>query len=282
MFVSAVAAELLERAEEAGEKAQAADTPFRFSGALDCSRKLALRAAGFKPTDPMDAPGLVVTERGTLMHELVQEAIGKRFPGAEFELKSQVDIVDVDSGEQVGLTSGHCDALIPWNGKRYIWELKNVGNFAYTKATGIPKGYGSMTNPEGPRLSAVVQGALNALAHEADEVVVAYIATEAISVQRAEKLGIGVFDRIMSEWLIPEDVWRPLARAEIKRLRGIRESLKVHEIPVAVAIDDKGDNEELSPHSSKIPWQCAYCSHRSLCVQLPRFPVTIQTVEGLA
>lgn len=210
MFVSAVAAELIERNEAAGEKAQAADTPFRFSSATDCSRKLALRYAGFEATERMDAPSLVVTERGTLMHEIVQEAIEKRFPGAKFEGKGEVD----------GLTSGHYDALIDWNGVRYIWELKNVGGFAFDKAVGIKRMGRKMTSPEGPRLSAVVQGGLNAIAHNADEVIVAYIATEAVSVQLARTLGIGVLDRIMAEWRIPKEVWEPLARDELARLEG--------------------------------------------------------------
>lgn len=269
MFASALGDLLLEREREAGEKEQAFATPFRFSGAHDCARKLGLRYAGFPASNPMDVPALIVVERGTLMHELVQMAIAKRFPQAEFEIKGIVQDV----------VSGHVDALIELDGVLYVWELKNVGGFKFDKAVGIvrTKG-GKRVEPDGPGLAAVTQAGLNALAHKAEFVVVAYISMEAISKQVAMRLSLAPYDRIMAEWLIPRSVWEPLAVNELNRLREIRDRVDNGWLPVGAAVDDRGQIEWLSPHDARPKWRCEYCSHRDLCESLPAQNVTIEQI----
>lgn len=257
---------------EAGEKDKAFDTPFRYSANRGCSRQLALKAAGFEQTNPMDVPGLVVTNDGTLRHELVQDAISTRFPGAQFELPSQID----------GLISGHCDALIPWNDRLYLWELKNRGASKFDTAQGVDRRFYRMKEVGGPSLDAVTQGGLNALALGADEVVIAYISVEALSMQIADKLNLGNLDRIMLEWLIPRQVWEPLALEELNRLRSIKEFLDRDLIPAATAPGDDGELEHLNPSAARRHWRCWYCSHRDLCEALPRGAVKVELARTIA
>lgn len=255
IFTDALIAELIAEARTAERKAQAYPTPFRFSDAGACSRVLAYAALGLEPTEPMDAAGLWVTGLGTMIHEMLQAALKRRYPQARVEIKGLIETV----------TSGHCDALVVINGVRWLYELKTTGGYAYDKATGLNRKGHKRGDPAGPRRGALLQAGLNAMAHECSMVAIGYIAMEAVSMQLAEKLGLTQLDRVLAEWHIPEEVWRPLAEDEIVRQRQILQAIDTGQLPVAQAIDDDGEPEYLDPLARRPSWRCVYCRYRSRC-----------------
>ena len=76
--------------EKDHDKPTAMGTAFRYSNAMNCSRRLVLDALGVTPSDPMDPAGIHVTTIGTWIHEQMQAAAEERFPGAQFEVKSSI------------------------------------------------------------------------------------------------------------------------------------------------------------------------------------------------
>jgi hypothetical protein len=252
-FVQAWTTELL---AEDHNKPIAGNTPFRHSSALSCSRRQVFSALGLQPTEPFDAAATHVTTLGTLIHEHLQDAIGRRYPGARFEVVSTV-----------GQTSGSADAVIELPDRRVLWELKTVGAFAFDRAIGLNrKGYRRVP-PKGPRPSAICQAAINAIGHDCNEVVVAYLAMEAVSKQLAEKVGLSQLDRIMAEWVVPPDVWRPMATAELDRLDKLAAAVERREVPEGDAYDEERDEwVPISPLQDRRHWSCDYCPYTSACI----------------
>lgn len=241
----------MQRNLEAGKKPQAFDTPFRYSDSGKCARSMAYSMLGYEG-EPFDAAGTFVTGLGTLIHEICQEAILKRYPDAKFEIPSRV-----------ATSSGHADGIIPTDDLGLVlWELKTMNGTAAKKAIGFnTKGWGA---PGGPRFSTVLQSALNAQANGCDTIVVGHIALEAISKGLAEKWDVSEFMRFIAEWVIPKEVWEPLADQEIARQLEIVDVVESGFLPYRTAVDDDGMQISLDPDNSKY-WQCQYCSHVDRC-----------------
>jgi len=247
--------EMMDENEAKGRKAQAFDTPFRYSDAGSCGRKLAYSNLGYEG-EPFDAPATLVTWVGTTIHEKVQAAAAERWGGAwEEEGKSEIP----------GITSGHYDGILTHpDGTRTLYELKTMGGTAFKKSVGFSnKGLGT---PVGPRRSAVIQAALNALANECDDIIIGHISLEAISKQAAARMEIDEMSRIIAEWRIPREVWEPLAYQELGRLTEILDDLHVDVLPERQAVDDDGNLVVLNPESSRW-WQCSYCSFKNQCLR---------------
>src|SRR5690606_29709352 len=62
----------------------------RASWAGDCAHKIALHVAGVEESDPMTVADVWRANVGTLIHEPVQAAIEKRYPGSTSEVKVQI------------------------------------------------------------------------------------------------------------------------------------------------------------------------------------------------
>lgn len=245
-------------AEENRDKPTALGTPFRFSDALNCGRRMTFDALGVDKSDPIDPAGIHVTTLGTWIHEQVQTAIGKKYPGAEFELASGNDLI-----------SGSCDGVTlvgGYEGKgKMLLELKTTGGFGFDKAVGLNRKAYAQKSPEGPRPSAIAQAGLNAIFHECETVVIMYIAMEAVSKGLASKIGFSMYDRFTAEWHIPRDVWEPLALAELARIQVLADNLP--EIPDGMAFDDKKwDWVPISPNDARRHWSCDYCPHLTTCI----------------
>jgi hypothetical protein len=184
-------------------KPTAGGTRYRFSDAAKCARYLSLVAAGFEG-EPFDAPAIHVMKLGEMLHEHWQEAVLARYPDAVVEGKGTVD-----------LTSGHCDLLVVVDGRRILVELKTVGGFKFKKAVG------ERGAAEGPSSSYIVQSALNARAHDADEAVIVMMATEAIGKGTAERKGFSEYGRFLAEWTFTRAQLDRYADEEQKRLEAI-------------------------------------------------------------
>lgn len=278
--------------EAAGDKPHAIEgTRFRHSDAGKCARAIAYKAAGIERSDPMDLSGVNNVSLGTLLHDAWQEALSERFPDAEIEPK--VSTVGADG-------SGHIDAVVRVPDRTIAIELKTIGGYGFKAAIGRAR-KGMVA--EGPKAEHILQAALNGLAVDADEVVVVYLAKEALS--KSYKVD-DERDRFLAEWTFTREQYEPLARAEAERVSGIlglvdegllARRVVPHDMPPGAEIVDpaKGTWERLiwqeDPNTTQGDWVvddtgsywgCDYCSHQSLCAQTEAGRIPVETVVALS
>lgn len=275
--------------EEAGERPHAIEgTRFRHSDAGGCARKIAYKAAGFERTNPMDITGSWNTRLGTLIHDAWQEALVEAYPSAVIELASQV----FEDG------SGSMDALVReqydgGTGQPEVWttsiELKTQGGTPFKYAIGKAR---RGMEPEGPKHEHIIQGALNALAHNADELVIAYLAKETLSQNYDDVADLSKF---CAEWTLTREQYQPIARLEIERVEGILRLLddegllaarKAPGFPGEIVDLPRSRWEKRDQTGNLLDtgsvWggsYCSgYCSHYDLCVQTPSGRVPVEQV----
>lgn len=257
--------ELADKAASEGEKAKAFDTPFRCSSVHSCGRKQVYSALGLEPDTKTDRASLVVMDLGTVVHELVQDAVGRRYPDAQFECQVTVS----------GLVSGHCDIWLP--SRSEVVELKTVGRYAYEEAMGVthprPGRQSARETPFGPKLGHITQAAMYAWGLGAETVRIGYICKEAFSPGIQERMGLSVLDRVMAEWVIPKAVWAPLAKAELLRLADLKAYVDGGFIPERIAVDDHGHQTQIDPEAEqrralyRESWMCrGFCGYRDRCI----------------
>lgn len=250
-------------------KPTAKGTPLRYSSAHSCERQQSYAALNAEPTEPVDFAGAWVMGMGTIVHEALQAAIAEKYPSAEFE---------VASSDPTGNISGSCDALITadtmgpdWKFGNLLFELKTMGTYSFDKQIGLNRMRGTIANPEGPALKAITQAGMNALGIEAergitiDAIVMGSITFEAVSKQKADKLGMENRDRVMAEFWVSRSEWEPLAQAELHRMSVLASSLTEGFLGERVAIGDAGERKNLSPAGDD--WNCMYCQFRTVCLQ---------------
>ena len=289
-YVTALAARLAaerDRLDADGGKPTADGTPLRHSDAGKCARALSLKLAGVEPA-PIDVAGLHVMHIGSLVHEQWQDALREALePQAHVDVEVTCRIPDIDH-----VASGHADAVVyddpaagpngEPGGHTTCIELKTQGGFGYKMAVG------ERGAPQGPRHSAVLQGALNAAAVDADELVIAVLTTEAISKPAAARKGIDDTARFAAEWSYSPDVFGPLAEREAARLAHIVElhadgwlaptAIPDPEIPWDALVVDPatGRWEVRQPEpdgtvavtATGETWMCGYCPFQQACAAL--------------
>jgi hypothetical protein len=257
--------------------------PFIHSDAGKCARALAYRAAGIPRSEEMDLPGYWNTTLGTMVHEAWQQSLVERF-GDAVQYEVEVTIPEIDS-------VGYVDALVTTDHfvddmEERTWvssvEAKTIGGYGFKAAVGkIRRG----TPPEGPKSDHKLQAAVNALAANADEAVVAYLAKECISYEDVPEA-----QRMCAEWTMTRAEFEPLARDEIARVRGILDLLeqgelaarKIPGVPGEVVNASTGewrrfDKDEVLVDTGTC-WQCRYCAWQSLCAQTPAGRVPVEQV----
>lgn len=261
----------------AGERPHAvAGTRFRHSDAGGCARKIAYKAVGLAPTNPMDITGSWNTRLGTMIHDAWQEALQEEYAHAQIEVSSQV----FEDG------SGSMDALVEMEygkpddpNEPYVVsvELKTQGGTPFKYAIGKAR---RGQQPDGPKYEHVIQGALNALAHDADELVIAYLAKETLSQNYDDVPDVSKF---CAEWTLTREQFEPIARLEIERIEGILALLDRGELAARKAPGFQGEIEDPSTSRAvrrdplgaildvEMVWGgsfCAgYCSHYDGCVK---------------
>lgn len=244
---------------------------FHLSDAGKCARAVAYGALDVPKSNPMDLTGIHNTRLGTVLHEAWQEVIASAFPDARIEPR-QI-ILD-------GEGSGYTDAALTASGSkgdgtRVVIEFKTIGGFGYKLAVG------ERGAAQGPSFGHVAQGAINAKAEDADELVIAYLSKEAISVQAASRKKISEVGRFAAEWTYQRDEFMPIADAEEARIRGILALLddgelparKVPELPTGAVILDPANGTWTATDSEGMVSDagsyalCAYCAYQDVCVQ---------------
>lgn len=257
---------------------------FHLSSAGGCARSIALSALRVESSDPMDLSGIHNTRLGSILHELWQGALAERYPDAQIEFRSV--ILDGDG-------SGYADAVVTMpDGTVIVIEFKSIGGFGFKMAIG------ERGTAQGPKHEHVLQAALNAKAIGADQIVIAYLAKEAVSVNVAKKKGFTEAGRFCAEWSMDSDEFEPLAAAEEARITGILTLLDEGTLPArkipspeipsgAVIVDPGAGRWELRGANDTLldtgtHFLCAYCRYQTLCTPMPsgrcatsEIPVTV-------
>lgn len=248
-------------------KPTAMGTPLRYSSAFSCGRQQGYASLNVDPTEPMDTAGAWATGLGTIVHEALQEAISRRFPSAQFEVPSMIG----------DFLSGSCDALIDiydvgtnYGGTHVLYELKTMGTYGFDKQVGWNRLRGTVSAPQGASAKAIAQAGMNALGIELanpdiriETLVMGSIGFEALSINKANNMGVSGVNRFLAEFEIPRVEWEPLAQGEIRRMEGFAFTLDTGFLPERWAQDDDNKFMKLDPNGRA--WQCDYCAYRSLC-----------------
>lgn len=222
------------------------------------------------PSDPPSGADYWRFNLGSATHEIVQAVALNAFPGAQIEVKVAIDTFGAAHADLV------IDEEIDGQPFRTVCEIKSTNGFAYKLAATSFKGA-----PEGPRQSAIVQGAVAAEALNADRLIIALFAMENLSPEMAEKQGLGDLGRFAAEFWLTPDEFLPLAQQERKRVRRIIELVDEHKLPprslpsippgARVTAPDKKGAWTLTDESGAIlragnAWECPYCDHAGQCV----------------
>lgn len=247
----------------------------RFSWAGSCARQIGYQVMGEERTEPLTLADHWRFGLGHLVHDQLQAVLIDAFgPGAE---------VEVTTFLEDGVLAGHADVEI-WQTsednltkrapRKISVEIKTINGFGYKKAVG------ARGPAEGPRTSAKLQGALNALARDADELVIIYLAMELLSPWEAQKIGLDDIGRFCAEWRYTRDQFVPAAEAERDRMLEILAQCDAgilpdgnipYDMPPDAVIDDPAKGKWTVRVDGAITdgggtWQCNYCAFQSRCV----------------
>lgn len=267
---------------------------FRHSDAGKCARLLGYKAVGIPASDPMDLTGTWNVNLGKLLHDEWQGALRARFPGAMVEVK-------VPSLDDRGI--GYIDAVIRWANPAdvpeevrgpgwspdgpytVVYELKSIGGWGFKSCIGkARKGAAA----DGPRTDHLLQGAINGLQHEADEVVIGYLAKEALG----KKIHVDQeIDRFLAEWTFTREQFEPVARDELQRVEGLLSVVEDGNLPRRITPDMPAGAEIVDPSKGTWEvradgrvidtgsvWSCDYCSHQTLCATTKAGRIPVETV----
>lgn len=242
----------------------------RFSWAGSCSRQIGYRLTEAEITEPLSPADHWRFGLGHLVHDQMQAVVQAAFPGAEVEVKTSFEN---------GALAGHGDVLIPDHNeagsKTISVEIKTINGFGFKKAVG------ARGAAEGPRTSAKLQGALNALAQDADELVILYLSMENLSPREAKNIGADEIGRFCAEWRYPRAEFEPWAEAERERLLQILALVDVGSMPAAnIPAEMPMDARIIDPvkgfwqvkENGKVTdagstWQCGYCPFQTICAK---------------
>lgn len=261
-----------------GRRETAFPTLVRYSDAGKCARAIALERLVPEGEQEVDIASAYVMWLGRLIHEHVQSAIVETYGGI------------AEKTSRIGdLCAGHAD----WTGiiadtelGKICYELKTEGAYAFDKAVGLNRKSYTRKNPEGPKASARIQGALNAVANDCDTLIIGVLSMQAVSIQLAEKVDYSELDRICGEWHYSRAEFSPWAELEVERARIIEKDLEEGLFPLRMAIGDEMEPLALEPekvnHDTGQPrqWQCVYCRVKDACIRLGPDPVRLSEIEA--
>lgn len=208
---------------------------------------------------------------GTMVHEVVQKTLPVAFPHADIEAPVDLRPINIDGAATADVV------LRDMAGKATrVIEIKTINGFGFKKSATSFKG-----PAEGPRWSAIVQGALAASALNAvDGLVVAYLSLENLSPNMATYADSEV-GRFAAEWHYTLDECDDIANAEAIRIDRVMAFVDggglaprtIHdpELPngATVTNPDRGMwtvTIDGQVHGAGSTWMCDYCEHRSTCV----------------
>lgn len=244
-------------------------TRIRMSWSGKCARELGYLINKVEPSNPFDEATYWTFAMGSHVHEVFQAYMTEIFPNAEIEVKVDMRPSGLDA-------SGHIDMIdVNGNKKRIAVEVKSINGFGFKMAVG------ARGPAQGPRLAAFTQGAMNALAHDADEMRVIYFSLENLSPAEMTKLGWSEpWKKFCAEWVYSRQEYTEIAQKEIKRMNKVLEFLDEGLLPPRQIPDEKIPPKARITDVNKGAWQlvedgavveagttwhCLYCPYRDRC-----------------
>jgi len=207
-------------------------------------------------------------QMGQMVHDWFDAWMPVAFPGIELEKQYHLP-------EKYGLkVGGNADAYLPedWEGRSAAFELKSINGMGFKRAS-------QGQNPDGPRDSALIQGALAGLGLDTDIVVIINQALEVTSKGVAKQKNIlHEEQRFSVEWLLTREQYVPIAEAEIAR---VKLALACEDdaprrpfgIPAMAEITNPNTGHwvELSDDgvmtNTGSTWHCGYCIYQTQCIK---------------
>lgn len=247
----------------------------RHSWSGKCSRALQYLIRKEPESNPPTEPDYYRFAIGRTVHELWQDVAMEAL--AEANWTDIVPEYTMTLGpDDAPLSAGNGDlfAVSP-TGRRTMFELKTINGFGFKSIIGTGNG------AAGPRSGDLLQGAMNALASNADDLKMIYLALELVSPGQARKAGLSDIGRFCAEWTIDKEIWLPLAMKERDRWIDVVEATDADillapmipdpEIPAgAVIVDSSTGRWDVTDADGYITnsgrtWHCDYCSFRHKC-----------------
>jgi hypothetical protein len=261
------------KAEGNDEKAMSIpDRRWRASWAANCNRATAYLITRTEESNPVTIADAWRFSLGNFVHEAVQQDLIEAFPGVEVEVPVDLRPIGIDG-------AATADVLGDVDGVRTAMELKSINGFGFKMAATSFK-----SPPEGPRHSALVQGALAATAGEAERLIIGYLSLENVSPQLASYTDSEI-GRFAAEWHYTPDEFRPIAMEESERVANIltrldqgwepaqfKRRIPDPDYPKRMEVTDPSTGHwiESDPNGAIIStgraWQCAYCPFRDRCI----------------
>lgn len=242
---------------------------FRPSKAGSCSQALLYKAEGVEPTDPPDMAAHWSFHMGQKVHDWFDEWAETSVPGMLLEHQYVTQYPGI--GQFGGNIDAYHPAFKPADSDKdpvsIAVEVKSINGLGYQQVA-----------TQGPRESALLQGAINAWGVGADYLVIVNMGLQVMTENAGRKKGLSHFpeQRFALEWWYPRNEFVPLAEAELARIaqaidgNGGRRPL---DIPVMAEITNPSTGQwtELDDSGRTVnlgnTWMCGYCDYQSRCIE---------------
>lgn len=257
---------LLKREEEGALELAHEDALVRHSDAGKCSRAIQYKVRGVEP-EPHGATTLYTFAIGTGLHEMYQDVLTSHaeYNGWEIELEKKIHVPEAYS-------AGHLDALIHKPEGKETVEIKTINGTGYKSAIGLGR------YEAGPRYSAFLQSAINAVATGSETMRVVYLPLEVVSLSVARKKGIPNNLRHFAQWTYNVSEFVEIGDAELERFRWIVESERSGRLVPRHIPDPElpSHSKVTNPNTGTVvgldgttgrTWQCDYCDFRNQCLE---------------
>jgi hypothetical protein len=242
---------------DARERPVSTELTSRASSAGKCSRAIALKISGLPASNPPAGESLVNFWIGDKIHDLVQTAMLEKYPDAEKELEGSI-------GDYI---TGHCDLrTTAEDGKKIVWEIKSIADFAFMKATGISlkssgRWHKKDEESEGAKTEHLLQCGIYTRMFDADYMGIVYVRKTATK-----------DEPVAYEWRHrAEEYTRPID-LELERHKNIVDMVRANYLP-----EREFEGRIITnPLAKENRWPCGYCNHLESCVKLGEGVVEIK------
>lgn len=249
-------------------------TWWRGSWAGSCTRKIAYDMKGVEQSNPPSPADYWRMGLGSIVHEHLH-------PALQHWLDTDKSVIlHEELSTEIGSNGyGHVDLVmeVPVSDQKVVIELKTINGTGFKRSI----------QGEGPRHSALLQGAMYADALDADLLVICYLAVELLSPGWASAKGFDDLGRFGAEWHYTPDQFKPLAEQEIARMEWIGSEVLENgvdpveiprmfsesdpDIPAGAVVNDPSNGawsliEDQALIAKGRTWQCNYCSYQGRCI----------------
>lgn len=244
--------------------------PIRASWAGMCARRISYELLEPDKKTPLTLATRYRFALGTFIHELLQSGIDKSMAN---EVNVDLNVIGVPG-------SAHADMVDDDS----VTELKSINGFGFKQHATRDRG-----PAKGPRLSAVLQGGMSALALGKPRLRIVYLAMENLSNSAVGRYAYNRASEIAQcgvQWTFDVEELRPAIEREAKRLARIAELAAEGEVAPRQIVDEEtprgatitdpktGAWQLLDKDRNMVQvggtWQCGYCDFQEHCMGDPR------------